>query len=326
MTVLRVLVVGCGLMGSLHARAVRGCARAEVCGVVDRDPAVAAVLGTELGVPAHTDLHRAIAETRPDAVVVATPDPAHRAVAEVAAAAGLALLVEKPLATTESDAEAIVATASHHGVPLMTGHLLRFDLRYAQVAEAVRAGTTGRLVLLDAARFGRISVGTRVSATTTPLWHFLIHDIDVVQWIGGGVVDEIDGAGAVESPAGLSAFTATGRLSTGARFHLAAGWTLPEGSLVPRMTLSVHGERAHVDLVAGEEGLVIADDGRAHRGQSSAWPTVHGRIEGALRREIDHFVAAVLDGTPFVITPEEALAAVRSAAALERAAGTRRLG
>lgn len=322
---LRVLVVGAGLMGSLHARALRGAARAVLCGVVDRDASVAGRAGATFGVPAHTDLREALAHTRPDAVVVATPDPAHRAVAEAAAAEGLALLVEKPLATTESDAEAIVAAAERHGVPLMTGHVLRFDLRYAQVADAVRDGVTGRVVLVDAGRFGRVSLGARVSGTTSPLWHFLIHDIDVVQWIGGGVIAEVDGAGSVESPAGLSAFTATGSLTSGARFQLAAGWTLPEGGLSPRMTLRVHGERAHVDLSAEEEGLVIAGARRADRGQGSVWPLVRDRIEGSLRREVDHFAAAVLDGTPFVITPQEALAAVRSAAALERAAGTRTL-
>lgn len=322
----RVLVVGAGFMGSLHARTVHGSRQARLCGVVDRDASVARALGAELGVAAFTDLGRAIEETAPHAAIVATPDPAYRASAETAIEAGLALLVEKPLATTVSDAEAITRLAKEHGTRLMPGHLLRFDLRYAQLADAVRAGDLGRPVVVDAARWGLKTFGARVSDVTSPLWHFLIHDIDAVQWIGGSVIQHVDGAVRVDSAAGLSAFTATGALASGAVFQLAAGWTLPAGCPSPRMTFELHGERAHANLVAHDEGLTVADEERVSRGEGAGWPTFHGRIDGMLRREIEHFVSALADDTPFAVTPEEAVDAVRGAVALELAAVTRRIG
>lgn len=322
---LRVLVVGAGFMGSLHARTVQGARRGVLCGVVDRSEPVAQAVGDELGVSAYTDLRQAIEETRPDAAVIATPDRAHRAPTETALETGLSVLVEKPLATTVDDAEAIAALARRRGARLMPGHLLRFDLRYAQLADAVRGGRLGRPVVVSAARWGRRSLGARVGEVTTPLWHFLIHDVDAVQWVTGGRIAQVDGAVQVESGSVLRAFTATGSLDTGASFQLAAGWTLPEGSLSPHVTFEVHGELAHANLAAGEDGLVLAGEDRADRCDGSGWPTVRGRVEGALRREIEHFLSAVMDGSPFVVTPEEAVDAVRSAAALERTAVTRRL-
>jgi hypothetical protein len=56
-----------------------------------------------------------------------------------------------------------------------------------------------------------------------------------------------------------------------------------------------------------------------------SWPTLHGRIEGALRLEVEHFLAAVADGTPFLVPPEAGVEAVRSAALLEKACTVRRL-
>jgi predicted dehydrogenase len=320
-----VLVVGAGFMGRLHARTLRGSRQARLSGVVDRSEPVASAVGAELGVPGFTDLERAIRQTRPDAVVIATPDPAHRAPAEAAIAAGLALLVEKPLATTVEDAEAIAALAAERGTRLLPGHLLRFDLRYAHVAEAVRAGAVGRPVLLTAARFGLTSLGARVGHLTSPLWHFLIHDLDAVQWVSGGVVQEIDAAVRIDSPAGPSAFAATGRLSTGAAFQLTSGWTLPEGSLSPQASLEVHGEQGHVRLAGFEDGPLVSGGTRAYRADGAAWPTVRGRVEGALRREAEHFLSALIDGSPFAVTPEEAVAAVRAAAACEAATVTTRL-
>lgn len=322
----RILVVGAGFMGTLHARAIRTSERGVLCGVVDRDERAAGSAGAELAAPSFTDLHRAIEEARPDAAIIATPDPAHRRAAEIAIEAGLPLLVEKPLATTVRDAEAIAGLARRRGVRLLPGHLVRFDLRYARVAEAVRDGELGRPVVIGAGRWGLVSFGARVRAVTSPLWHFLIHDIDAVQWVAGGTIDRIDGAVQVDSPAGLSAFTATGSLSTGTSFQLGAGWTLPEGSLSPRFTLEVHGERGHASLAAQEEGLIVSGATRAYRPDTSAWPIAHGKVQGMLRREIDHFITALAEDTPFAITPEEGVAAVRAAVALEGAAAHRKVG
>ncbi|MFC0530312.1 Gfo/Idh/MocA family protein [Phytohabitans kaempferiae] len=322
----RVLIVGAGFMGTLHARTVQASPLATLCGVVDRDAAAGAAAAARFEVPAYTDLWRAVEQTRPYAAVVATPDPVHREAVEVLALAGVHLLVEKPLATSVEDAQAIVALAERHGVRLMPGHILRFEPRCVQASTAVHSGQTGRPVLVGAARWGRTSLGARVGATTSPLWHFLIHDIDLVQWVSGGVIAHVEGAVRVDSPAGLSTLTATGLLSTGAAFHLATGWTLPDGTPEAyRASLEVHGERGHLHLAAEQHGLTVSGQDGAAGFADAGWPTVHGEVDGPLRRQFEHFVSAIIDGGAFAVTAEDGLRAVRGAAAIEAACVIRRL-
>lgn len=320
---LQVLVVGAGFMGSLHARVLQHTRRANLVGVVDRREPVAREVGAARGVPGFTDLNEAIEQTRPDAAVIATPDPAHRVPTEVAVDAGLAVLVEKPLATTVPDAEAMVAHAGRRGTRLMTGHLGRFHPRWAAVADTVRSGRLGRPVLVTAATWGFTSLGARVADTTNPLWHFAIHDIDTVRWATGGVVEEVHGAQFVTSTTGSSAFIATARLSTGAALQLATGWTFP-GTGHPRRDLKVHCEHGVAEATWSSDGVTVTTADDSSEPDCMAWPELHGRVAGALHLELEHFVDALLDDTEFVITPEEAVDAVRSAEALERAAATRR--
>lgn len=316
---LRVLVVGAGVMGAAHAHALRGSLQAVVCGVVDLQERAAQSLASEVGVPGFTDLVKAIESTAPDAAVIATPDSAHRQPAETAIDAGLAVLVEKPLATTVDDAEAIVLRAERAGVRLMTGHLTRFYPRYAQAADLIHSGELGSPVMVTATKWGLTSLGARVAASTSPLWHFAIHEIETMHWITGGVISEVDGAQLVESSSGLSIFAATGTLSTGCAFHLATGWTLPRNSY-PRRDFKVHCDRGVVEAMWSTDGLSVDDADGVRQLDCMAWPTLHGRVEGALRMEVDHFVRSVLEGTPFVIKPDEAVDAVRSAVKLERVA------
>lgn len=315
---IKVLVIGAGFMGRLHALTVRSSRNANLCGVVDQSERVADAVGAELRVAAFTDVERAIEETSPDAAIIATPDPFHRRPTETAIEAGLSVLVEKPLAMSVEDADAIVRLARERGVRLMTGHIGRFYPRYVLVAEAVQSGNLGRPVMVTTSTWGPKSVGARLSQLTDPLWHFAIHDIDTIQWITGACVDHVDGAQFVESSSGTKAFSATGTLGSGAGFHVAAGWTLPD-TAPPMWDLKVHCEQGVVQASWSTDGVTAFSADVALGLDAMAWPTLYGQIDGALRREIDHFAEALSEGTPFVVTEEDALAAVRSAAKLQEA-------
>lgn len=315
---LRVLVVGVGFMGRLHATVVRDSRLAVLCGVVDRDERVAREVGRQFGALAFTDVAHAMEETQPDAAIVATPDPTHRAPAEKLLDAGVPVLVEKPLATNLEDALAITDLAETRNVPLMVGHTTRFLPRYIKAVEAVRSGQLGKPVMVITSTWGPKSLGARVAQTTNPLWHFAIHDIDLIQWVSGGVIDEVYGAQMVDSPSGVSLFAATGILTGETSFHLSTGWTLPD-SASPRWDLKIHCEEGLIQAMWSTDGVTIYKTGGIHEVDCYLWPTLYGRIEGSLKYQDDHFLQSVLDDTPFVIRPQQALAAVRSAATLELA-------
>lgn len=321
---MRALVVGVGLMGTLHARALLGSRRARLCGIVDCSQDTANTVGSDLGVTAFTDLVRAIESTQPDVAIVATPDSAHRESAETLIRAGVATLIEKPLATTLEDAAAIVGEAHEGGVRIMVGHLGRFYSRYIQVADAIHSGRFGKPVLVTTSTWGPRSRGDRVSATTNPLWHFGIHDIDTVQWITGASIEEIDGAQLVESHSGVSSFAAIGSLSSGTSFDMVTGWTLPD-TASPRWDLKLHCEYGLVQATWSSDGVTCYGANGQQELDCLAMPLSYGRVAGALRDEVEHFLTAVAEGTPFAISTEEAVSAVRSAALLEKASIVRRV-
>ena len=92
------------------------------------------------------DWRDVVARDDVDAVDICTPNAMHAELAIAAAAAGKHVLVEKPMATTVADADAMVAAAASAGVVLMAAHNLRFAAPYAAAAHAVAEGMVGDVV------------------------------------------------------------------------------------------------------------------------------------------------------------------------------------
>ena len=121
MTRLRIGVVGAGHFGRFHALKVAASPRATLAGVHDRDPARAAAVGKEAGAPT-LDWPALLGAC--DAVVIATPAETHFSLASEALQAGLHVLVEKPIAASLAEADALASLAARQGRVLQVGHLL----------------------------------------------------------------------------------------------------------------------------------------------------------------------------------------------------------
>jgi 1,5-anhydro-D-fructose reductase (1,5-anhydro-D-mannitol-forming) len=125
-------VAGCGWVARDHAvPALLGTPGARVVALHDRDPAAMARL--DVAAPACADLDAFLATPGLDAVYVAVPNAAHRPVVEAAAAAGTAVLCEKPLAADARDAQALVAAADRAGVLLGTAYDQRWHPAHVQL-------------------------------------------------------------------------------------------------------------------------------------------------------------------------------------------------
>lgn len=138
----RVAIVGCGDMGSAHARGFARLPDCEVVATVDPDPEAMRRHGlTWPGPPPphFLDVEEMLRAVEPSACVVAVPDSQHRRVAEAVLAAGCDVLLEKPIATTMEDAEAIIAAARAAGRILQIGLVYRYARLYRRMAELARA-------------------------------------------------------------------------------------------------------------------------------------------------------------------------------------------
>lgn len=220
---LRIAVVGAGLIGRQHARRVLGRPRLELRYVVDpfADPA-----GVPTG-PATAlvaDLQRALGDV--DGVVLATPNAAHRDGALAAIAAGVPVLVEKPIADTLEAAEEIVTAAEASGVPVLVGHHRRYSPLLARAVEIIGSGAIGDPVaVMGSALFRKPddyfeTAPWRTEAGGGPILINLVHDVDALRALCGEIVRVQAVAGsaarglAVEDTAALTLRFASGALGT----------------------------------------------------------------------------------------------------------------
>ena len=138
-------ILGSGFMGQTHAGAWSKLAgRARVVGVSSRSLVKAQTLADGCGAAAADDLFGPIGMHGVDIVDVCLPTPLHREAAERAFAAGKHVLLEKPIALTVEDAEAILAAAQRSGRLLMVGLVLRFWPEYEELRRIVGGGELGR--------------------------------------------------------------------------------------------------------------------------------------------------------------------------------------
>jgi predicted dehydrogenase len=183
-----VAVVGYGYWGSKHVRVLSTMPDVAVT-VVDRDRGrieEAAALYPSVRYTA-TDLGEVI--DRVDAVLVATPPGSHCTVAMTALRKGKHVLVEKPLATSVADAEAMVSAAAEHDVQLMVGHTFEYNPAVRQLRDIIRSGQLGRVLYIDSAR---LSLGL-YQRDVNVIWDLAPHDISITSYL----LDELPVAASV---------------------------------------------------------------------------------------------------------------------------------
>ena len=175
-------VVGVGRMGRHHARVYHQLPETELVGIVDANLERAGDVADQWGCRAFSGVEKLIS-AGVDAVSVAVPTTHHRRVAEELLAAGVACLIEKPLAGSVEDAWAIKEAAEHSTGVLMVGHIERFNpiMRALQKERANGLPIVPRFMEVH-----RVSPMTFRSVDVGVVMDMMIHDLDVVLMLMGG--------------------------------------------------------------------------------------------------------------------------------------------
>jgi predicted dehydrogenase/nucleoside-diphosphate-sugar epimerase len=149
---LRVAVVGAGYVATHHLAALSRLDFVELVGLCDRDRAAAEALATRFGIPRVAANLAELADTAPDMVYVLTPPASHAALAIEAMDMGCHVLVEKPMADSVADCEAMLAKARATGRKLGVNHSDLFDPVLMRALETVREGDIGEVLSVDIVR------------------------------------------------------------------------------------------------------------------------------------------------------------------------------
>ena len=167
---LRVAVIGVGHLGQHHARLLSAMEGVELVAVVDTKEDRAKAVADKYGTAAFTDAAAIL--DRVDAVCVATPTVTHVEVALPFIEAGIAALVEKPLAADLGSADRLVNAAEARGVPLATGHTERFNPAVAAARQLVSAP---RFIEIH-----RLGTFPERSLDIDVIFDLMIHDLDLL--------------------------------------------------------------------------------------------------------------------------------------------------
>jgi len=177
-------------MGASHANNYQALGeRVRVKTVCSRSAERAQRVAETVDAGVSTDLEATIADPELDAVDVCLPTPLHRAAAEPALDRGKHVFLEKPIALTLEDADAILAAAGRNGRTLMVGLVLRFWPEYVELRRRVAAGELGRPLAVAASRLSPPADWADwyadMASSGGPAVDLMVHDFDQLNWLLG---------------------------------------------------------------------------------------------------------------------------------------------
>ncbi|MBX7194413.1 MAG: Gfo/Idh/MocA family oxidoreductase [Sandaracinaceae bacterium] len=184
---LKVAVVGAGSMGKNHARVLQTLPSAELVAVVDADLATARAVTRLHGGKAFDRLEDALMSPL-DAAIVAVPTQHHFDTTKALLAAGVHVLVEKPIAATVEEARELGAIAEREKRVLAVGHVERFNPAIQLLAKKLAEGALGRVFEVRARRVGPFPARIRDVGVALDLG---THDLDVMRFVVGAEIARV---------------------------------------------------------------------------------------------------------------------------------------
>jgi predicted dehydrogenase len=241
---LRIAVVGAGHWGPNLIRNFHNHTTSEVAWVIDRDEARLKLAESRYpGVRVSADPAAAFADPAVDAVVISTPTVTHHDLASAALAAGKHALVEKPIAASAGEAEALCELAERRGLVLMAGQVFLFNGAIRRVKEYLDQGQLGRLFYISMIRTNLGPIRMDVNAA----WDLAAHDVAIANdWLGAAPLHAAAQGGSWINPGIEDAVFANLWYPDGVMVNLNVSW------LSPRKVRDI--------TVVGEKGMLTFDD------------------------------------------------------------------
>ena len=269
---IRILVVGCGHMGTSHAKAYHAMPGFEIVGVVARGEKSRADLLAALGAdyPQFSDFATALAATQPDAVSINTYPDTHAAYATQAFAAGCHVFLEKPVAPTVAEAEAVVAAARKANRRLVVGYVLRVHPTWAKFVDVAR--TLGkplvmRMNLNQQSSGDQWRTHKQLMNSMSPIVDCGVHYVDVMCLMTRSRPVRVSAIGARLTEELVPGMYNYGQLQVtfadGSVGWYEAGWG-PMMSDVAYFVKDVIGPQGCVSIAGVKEGDVASDDVEGH--------------------------------------------------------------
>lgn len=326
---MRIGIVGCGIRGRLYRRALAGLDGVTVAGMADLSESArhAVADGTTPVVPTYQELYG----LGLDAAIVATPDFAHRDPAVAAAEAGLDLMIEKPLATSVEDAEAIAGAVRAAGVNCLVAFENRWNPSLAGMRALVETGELGDIVSVSARLSDTLEVPLRMlswAGQSSPGWFLMPHSVDLALWLMGKDPVSVTATGhrGILAERGIPTWDLLDALvhfDDGSVVNLHSSWILPESwPSIVEFRLEVTGSKGSVSFDRNAQGFRSA--GARYRAEVGGSFVLDGQEHGMAAWMVQSFARRLLAGETLSPSVEQGVLVTRVIAAVHQSASEAR--
>lgn len=320
MNKLKVAVVGAGIYGKHHINAYLHNPDVELVAVCDNNTERCHAAADELGIAGYASLPALLDEQQVDVISVATSDPFHKEPALQAIAHGKHVLIEKPLATSVADCEAIIAAAREHGVIVGVDFHKRWDPAAIRVRMEVQKAESGRILRGYINMDDVIAVPSEWlawSAHSSPVWFLGSHCFDMVRYISGQEVKSVYAVGQKRLLAskGLDTWDSvqsTLLMEDGSSWVIENSWVLP--AAFPKDNdgrMAVLCDNAWIRSDSQNRGLEIFGQQTVKTPNSYFITYRDGVASGFGIDPINDFIKAVQTDTPYAASADDGLQASR---------------
>ncbi|MDP9406145.1 MAG: Gfo/Idh/MocA family oxidoreductase [Actinomycetota bacterium] len=293
---LRGILVGLGTMGSYHLRVLSAESGIEIVGVVDPNEERRRTART--GAPGFAAFGDALARTEADFACIAAPVDVLPDLAHQALDAGLATLVEKPMAPAEDAAASLVARAGALDLSLAVGHVERCNPAVIALKDRLDGGDFGQIYQVHARRLSPFPLRESMTGVAHDL---ATHDIDIIRYLTGSEVDRVYAETLCRSGDGPEdLLSASLRLSSGSTGLLEVNWLTP--TKVRELTVTTEAGLFVVNYLT--QDLLFYDNPRA----DNEWDSL-ANLRGTGEGDVTRF--AITRREPLVVEWERFLASVR---------------
>jgi predicted dehydrogenase len=293
---LKAAVIGAGAFGRHHASKYRGLEGVELAAIADANPEVRRTSLDTHGVAAVANWRELLGHV--DLVSICTPAVTHSAIVRAFLNSGAHVLVEKPIATSLEEADALIALAEETGRVLTVGHQERFVF-----------ARTGLLDFPDAPKevsCWRMGPWTGRGADVSAVLDLMIHDLDLIHQLIPGTVIDVEAHGRTEM----------GRLAD----EVSAKVTFANGAVAKLETSRIAANRRRGMRAVYHDGVVEIDFLTRKMRNTTRRNLNPLELGDPLGESVAAFVKAVKDGSPALVRPQEARQALDTALLIDEAA------
>lgn len=313
---IKVAVIGAGNMGKNHLRIYSEAPEAELVGLADINPATKE-LADQYGAAFYTDYKKMLKELKPQAVSIVVPTPFHKSVASYVMSKGINVLLEKPIASTVAEADALIRLAEKKDIVFTVGHIEHYNPVVRTLKAIIDEGKIGRITSVVAKRVGGFPA---VEPKTDVIIDLAVHDIGIISLLLGDQPKKITSHGS-RTRHSSEIDSAEILMDYGhASGFIQSNWLTP----IKIRTISVTGSEGYIEANYITQQLEYHRHTPAERTKDFAGvvaevggqtkEVINVEIEEPLGIELRTFLGAVVSGKPTdLVRPFEAREALRLA-------------